>query len=103
MTDCSLVLEATGLLLSQTLPELATVSRMAGDDNDDDKMDLSVSRMAGDDNDDDKIYLSGDRVDDVSSRSSCCSTPGACFYFLLISFDCSPKILASIYIHMEKS
>ena len=38
---------------------------MAGDDNDDDKTyDLSVSRMAGDDNDD------GDRVDDVSSRSS---------------------------------
>ena len=51
---------------------------MAGDDNDDDKIDLSVSMMACDDNDDDKIDLSGDRVDDVSSRSSCCSTPGAC-------------------------
>ena len=38
---------------------------------------LSVSRIAGDDNDDDKIDLSGDRVDDVSSRSSCSSTPGA--------------------------
>ena len=48
---------------------------MAGDDNDDDKIDLSVSRMAVDDNDDDKIDLSGDRMDDVSSRSSCCSTP----------------------------
>ena len=34
--------------------------------------------MAGDDNDDDKIDLAGDRVDDVSYRSSCCSTPGAC-------------------------
>ena len=51
---------------------------MAGDDNNDDKIDMSVSRMAGDDNDDVKIYLSGDMVDDVSSRSSCCSTPGAC-------------------------